>query len=80
MLNTTTRTAMNVEESDRLSFLPHLFDSTHLPSGGGHMMPDSDRFLVVNGENWFDRIVIHVQTFSVCTAAIPPAAVRGNAG
>ena len=27
----------------------------HLPDGGGYMMPDGDRFHLVNGENWFDR-------------------------
>ncbi|MED7793134.1 antirestriction protein [Klebsiella aerogenes] len=84
MLNTTPRTVLNVEESDRLSFLPHLFGEDfmlaeamvyalasrympdyqggfwhfiRLPDGGGYMMPDGDRFLVVNGENWFDRTV-----------------------
>ncbi|EFJ2925047.1 antirestriction protein [Escherichia coli] len=25
--------------------------------GGGYMMPDGDRFHLVNGENWFDRTV-----------------------
>ena len=28
-----------------------------LPDGGGYMMPDGDRFHLVNGENWFDRTV-----------------------
>ncbi len=28
-----------------------------LPDGGGYMMPDGDRFHMVNGENWFDRTV-----------------------
>lgn len=27
----------------------------HLPDGGGYMMPDGDRFHMVNGANWFDR-------------------------
>ena len=28
-----------------------------LPDGGGYMMPDGDRFHIVNGANWFDRTV-----------------------
>ncbi|EJN6639428.1 antirestriction protein [Escherichia coli] len=28
-----------------------------LPDGGGYMMPDGDRFHMVNGANWFDRTV-----------------------
>lgn len=28
-----------------------------LPDGGGCMMPDSDRFHMVNSANWFDRTV-----------------------
>jgi hypothetical protein len=28
-----------------------------LPDGGGYMMPDGDRFHLVNGANWFDRTV-----------------------
>ena len=28
-----------------------------LPDGGGYMMPDGDRFHLVNGENWFDCTV-----------------------
>ncbi|ELQ6863970.1 antirestriction protein [Salmonella enterica] len=28
-----------------------------LPDGGGYMMPDGDRFHLVNSENWFDRTV-----------------------
>uniref|UniRef100_UPI0035C908B5 antirestriction protein n=1 Tax=Escherichia coli TaxID=562 RepID=UPI0035C908B5 len=27
------------------------------PDGGGYMMPDGDRFHMVNGANWFDRTV-----------------------
>lgn len=73
---------LNVEECDRLSFLPYLFGQDflyaeasvyalakkmmpeyqggfwhfiRLPDGGGYMMPDGDRFHMVNGENWFDR-------------------------
>ena len=73
---------LNVEECDRLSFLPYLFGLDflyaeasvyalakkmmpeyeggfwhfiRLPDGGGYMMPDGDRFHLVNGENWFDR-------------------------
>ncbi|EIX8314743.1 antirestriction protein, partial [Salmonella enterica subsp. enterica serovar Kentucky] len=75
---------LNVEECDRLSFLPYLFGNDflyaeayvyalaqkmmpeyqggfwhfiRLPDGGGYMMPDGDRFHLVNGENWFDRTV-----------------------
>ena len=75
---------LNVEESDRLSFLPYLFDEDfmiaelqvhalaktwmpeyageywhfiRLPDGGGYMMPDGGRILLVNSENWFDRTV-----------------------
>ncbi len=75
---------LNVEECDRLSFLPYLFGQDflyaeasvyalakkmmpeyqggfwhfiRLPDGGGYMMPDGDRFHMVNGENWFDRTV-----------------------
>lgn len=75
---------LNVEECDRLSFLPYLFGLDflyaeasvyalakkmmpeyeggfwhfiRLPDGGGYMMPDGDRFHLVNGENWFDRTV-----------------------
>lgn len=75
---------LNVEECDRLSFLPYLFGQDflyaeasvyalakkmmpeyeggfwhfiRLPDGGGYMMPDGDRFHLVNGENWFDRTV-----------------------
>lgn len=75
---------LNVEEIDRLSFLPYLFGNDflyaeasvyalakkmmpeyeggfwhfiRLPDGGGYMMPDGDRFHLVNGENWFDRTV-----------------------
>lgn len=74
---------LNVEECDRLSFLPYLFGNDflyaeayvyalaqkmmpeyqggfwhfiRLPDGGGYMMPDGDRFHMVNGANWFDRI------------------------
>ncbi|QAU89139.1 DUF1472 domain-containing protein [Escherichia coli] len=74
----------NVEECDRLSFLPYLFGNDflyaeayvyalaqkmmpeyqggfwhfiRLPDGGGYMMPDGDRFHMVNGANWFDRTV-----------------------
>lgn len=73
---------LNVEECDRLSFLPYLFGLDflyaeayvyalaqkmmpeyqggfwhfiRLPDGGGYMMPDGDRFHMVNGANWFDR-------------------------
>lgn len=73
---------LNVEECDRLSFLPYLFGNDflyaeayvyalakkmmpeyqggfwhfiRLPDGGGYMMPDGDRFHMVNGANWFDR-------------------------
>ena len=73
---------LNVEECDRLSFLPYLFGQDflyaeasvnalakqmmpeyeggfwhfiRLPDGGGYMMPDGDRFHMVNGANWFDR-------------------------
>ncbi|MCV5966108.1 type-F conjugative transfer system secretin TraK [Escherichia coli] len=28
-----------------------------MPDGGGYMMPDGDRFHMVNGANWFDRTV-----------------------
>ncbi|ENQ1253842.1 antirestriction protein [Escherichia coli] len=28
-----------------------------LPDGGGYMMPDGDRFHMVNGASWFDRTV-----------------------
>ncbi len=75
---------LNVEECDRLSFLPYLFGNDflyaeayvyalaqkmmpeyqggfwhfiRLPDGGGYMMPDGDRFHMVNGANWFDRTV-----------------------
>ncbi|EAY4772597.1 antirestriction protein [Salmonella enterica] len=75
---------INVEESDRLSFLPYLFGDDfmiaemhvyalaskmitgyeggfwhfiRLPDGGGYMMPDGDRFHLVNSENWFDHTV-----------------------
>lgn len=75
---------LNVEECDRLSFLPYLFGQDflyaeasvyalakkmmpeyeggfwhfiRLPDGGGYMMPDGDRFHMVNGANWFDRTV-----------------------
>lgn len=75
---------LNVEECDRLFFLPYLFGQDflyveasvcalakkmmpeyeggfwhfiRLPDGGGYMMPDGDRFHLVNGENWFDRTV-----------------------
>ncbi len=75
---------LNVEECDRLSFLPYLFGLDflyaeasvyalakkmmpeyeggfwhfiRLPDGGGYMMPDGDRFHMVNGANWFDRTV-----------------------
>lgn len=75
---------LNVEEIDRLSFLPYLFGNDflyaeayvyalakqmmpeyeggvwhfiRLPDGGGYMMPDGDRFHLVNGANWFDRTV-----------------------
>ncbi|HGD7740417.1 TPA: antirestriction protein, partial [Escherichia coli] len=75
---------LNVEESDRLSFLPYLFGNDfmiaemqvyalarkmmpeydgefwhfiRLPDGGGYMMPDGDRFHMINSENWFDRTV-----------------------
>ncbi len=74
---------LNVEECDRLFFLPYLFGRIfcmskrlctrwrkmmpeyeggfwhfiRLPDGGGYMMPDGDRFHMVNGENWFDRTV-----------------------
>lgn len=75
---------LNVEEIDRLSFLPYLFGNDflyaeayvyalaqkmmpeyqggfwhfiRLPDGGGYMMPDGDRFHMVNGANWFDRTV-----------------------
>ena len=58
---------LNVEECDRLSFLPYLFGQDFLyaeasvyalaPDGGGYMMPDGDRFHMVNGANWFDRTV-----------------------
>ncbi|ENF16480.1 antirestriction family protein [Escherichia coli P0304816.10] len=68
---------LNVEECDRLSFLPYLFGNDflyaeasvyalakkmmpeyeggfwhfiRLPDGGGYMMPDGDRFHMVNGE------------------------------
>ena len=68
---------LNVEECDRLSFLPYLFGNDflyaeayvyalaqkmmpeyqggfwhfiRLPDGGGYMMPDGDRFHLVNGE------------------------------
>ncbi|EDS3243242.1 antirestriction protein [Salmonella enterica] len=74
---------LNVEECDRLSFLPYLFGLDflyaeasvyalakkmmpeyeggfwhfiRLPDGGGYMMPDGDRFHLVNGENWFDCV------------------------
>ena len=75
---------LNVEECDRLSFLPYLFGNDflyaeayvyalaqkmmpeyqggfwhfiRLPDGGGYMMPDGDRFHMVNGANWFDRTI-----------------------
>ena len=75
---------LNVEECDRLFFLPYLFGQDflyveasvyalaekmmpeyeggfwhfiRLPDGGGYMMPDGDRFHIVNGANWFDRTV-----------------------
>ncbi|HFN5743502.1 TPA: antirestriction protein, partial [Escherichia coli] len=75
---------LNVEECDRLSFLPYLFGNDflyaeayvyalaqkmmpeyqggfwhfiRLPDGGGYIMPDGDRFHMVNGANWFDRTV-----------------------
>ncbi|MEX1731326.1 antirestriction protein, partial [Escherichia coli] len=74
---------LNVEECDRLSFLPYLFGQDflyaeasvyalakqmmpeyeggfwhfiRLPDGGGYMMPDGDRFHMVNGANWFDCV------------------------
>ncbi len=77
-------TTLNVEECDRLFFLPYLFGQDflyveasvyalakkmmpeyeggfwhfiRLPDGGGYMMPDGDRFHIVNGANWFDRTV-----------------------
>ena len=80
----TTRPVLNVEECDRLSFMPYLFGTDfmlaelqvyalakqwmpeyssefwhfiRLPEGGGYMMPDGDRFHMVNGANWFDRTV-----------------------
>ncbi len=35
----------------------HFWHFIRLPDGGGYMMPDGDRFHLVNGENWFDRTV-----------------------
>ncbi|WP_269936340.1 antirestriction protein [Serratia liquefaciens] len=94
-----THPVLNVEESDRLSLLPHLFGDDfmllelqvyalarkHLPEygsgfchfirlseGGGYMMPDGDRFLLVNSENWFDRAV------SADAAGIIPTAMAIN--
>ncbi|EFA8838447.1 antirestriction protein [Escherichia coli] len=54
---------LNVEECDRLSFLPYLFGQDFLYAEASvyalakQMMPDGDRFHLVNGENWFDRTV-----------------------
>ncbi|EJG4520965.1 TPA: antirestriction protein [Escherichia coli] len=54
---------LNVEEIDRLSFLPYLFGNDFLYAEAyvyalaKKMMPDGDRFHLVNGENWFDRTV-----------------------
>ena len=54
---------LNVEECDRLSFLPYLFGNDFLYAEAyvyalaQKMMPDGDRFHLVNGENWFDRTV-----------------------
>ncbi|EEY7089678.1 antirestriction protein [Escherichia coli] len=31
--------------------------SPRYTDGGGYMMPDGDRFHMVNGANWFDRTV-----------------------
>lgn len=77
-------TALDLEGTDRLSFLPDLFGADflagemqvyalaekhitdycggfwhfiRLPEGGGYMMPDGDRFHLINPENWFDRTV-----------------------
>ena len=54
---------LNVEECDSLSFLPYLFGNDFLYAEAyvyalaKKMMPDGDRFHLVNGENWFDRTV-----------------------
>ncbi len=77
---------LNVEECDRLSFLPYLFGNDflyaeayvyalaqkmmpeyqggfwhfiRLPDGGGYMMPDGDRFHLVNGDPPAGRWRLH---------------------
>ncbi len=89
---------LNVEECDRLSFLPYLFGLDflyaeasvytlakkmmpeyeggfwhfiRLPDGGGYMMPDGDRFHLVNGENLFDRTVSADAAGIIVTAPRP---------
>ena len=42
-----------------------------LPDGGGYMMPDGDRFHLVNGENWFDRTVSADAAGIIVTAPRP---------
>lgn len=84
MQTQTRAVVLNVEETDRLSFMPYMFGDDfivaemqiyalarlllpelgysawhfiRLPQGGGYMMPDTDRVLLVNDENWFDSTV-----------------------
>ncbi len=42
-----------------------------LSDGGGYMMPDGDRFHLVNGENWFDRTVSADAAGIIVTAPRP---------
>lgn len=42
-----------------------------LPDGGGYMMPDGDRFHLVNGENLFDRTVSADAAGIIVTAPRP---------
>ena len=63
---------LNVEESDRLSFMPYLFGTDFMLAElqvyalakkwmpeyeGGYMMPECGRVHLASSENWFDRTV-----------------------